>query len=409
MGGTERFETVIIGGGQAGLAVGYHLARRGRPFVILEGSERIGDAWRNRWSSLRLFTPARYDGLPGWRFPAPGWSFPTKDEMADYLEAYAARFGLPVRTGTRVDALGKDGDRFVVGAGGRRFEADHVVVASGAHRIPRMPAFADELDPGIRQLHSSGYRDPEQLLSGPVLVVGAGNSGAEIAFELARTRPTWLAGREVAEVPVRHGSVPARFVLPVIRFLGHRVLTVRTPIGRRVGPELAHGATPLIRVKSAGLAAAGIHRVPRVVGTSDGLPVLDDGRGPRAPQRRLEHGVPPGLLLDRPAGAGRGRPAGPRPGRRARRSPGLAFVGLPFQYAVTSDVLPGVGRDAKRIARHLAGLAAAGPRPGATPRSDPQHHRGSRLARGARRGMPPPGRASSQVRRRGDPSNREEP
>ena len=375
MGGTERFETVIIGGGQAGLAVGYHLARRGRPFVILEGGERIGDAWRTRWSSLRLFTPARYNGLPGWRFPAPGWSFPTKDEMADYLEAYAARFELPVRTGMRVDALGKDGDRFVVVAGGRRFEADHVVVASGAHRIPRMPAFADELDPGIRQLHSSGYRDPAQLLSGPVLVVGAGNSGAEIAFELARTRPTWLAGREIAEVPVRHGSLPARFVLPVIRFLGHRVLTVRTPIGRRVGPELAHGATPLIRVKSADLAEAGIERVPRVVGTSDGLPVLDDGRVLEPRNVVWSTGYRQDFSwIDLPVLDGDGQPVHDR--GVARAEPGLAFVGLPFQYAVTSDVLPGVGRDAKRIARHLAGLAAAGPAPGEarrTPRTTAAH------------------------------------
>ena len=147
-GAEERVETVIIGGGQAGLAAGYHLARRGRPFVILEGSERIGDAWRRRWSSLRLFSPARYDGLPGWRFPAPGWSFPTKDEMGDYLEAYAERFELPVHTGVRVDGLTRDGDRYLVAAGDRRFAADHVVVASGAHRIPRVPGFAPELDPG---------------------------------------------------------------------------------------------------------------------------------------------------------------------------------------------------------------------------------------------------------------------
>ena len=223
-----------------------------------------------------------------------------------------------------------------------------------------MPAFADELDPGIRQLHSSDYRDPEQLLSGPVLVVGAGNSGAEIAFELARTRPTWLAGREVAEVPVRHGSVPARFVLPVIRFLGHRVLTVRTPIGRRVGPELAHGATPLIRVKSAG---------PRRGGHRAGAEGGGDQRRPPRPGRRRGSSSP--ATSSGARGSARTSPGSTCRcwARTASRSttgasrasePGLAFVGLPFQYAVTSDVLPGVGRDAKRIARHFAGLAAAG-------------------------------------------------
>ena len=125
---------MIIGGGQAGLSVGYHLKEQGRPFVILDANERIGDSWRKRWDSLRLFTPARYDGLVGWRFPAPAVSFPTKDEMADYLESYAARFDLPVRTGLKVDRLSRVGDRFVVASGNRRFEAERVVVATGSNQ-----------------------------------------------------------------------------------------------------------------------------------------------------------------------------------------------------------------------------------------------------------------------------------
>jgi glycine/D-amino acid oxidase-like deaminating enzyme len=145
--GTERFETVIIGGGQAGLSVGYHLAKRGRPFVILDANERIGDSWRKRWDSLRVFTPARYNGLPGWAFPAPARSFPTKEEVADYLEAYAARFELPVRSGVHVEGVSKKGNRYFITAGDR-FEADHVVVATGAYRTPRVPAFARELDCG---------------------------------------------------------------------------------------------------------------------------------------------------------------------------------------------------------------------------------------------------------------------
>ncbi len=160
---SEHVETVIIGGAQAGLSVGYHLKKQGRTFVILDANERIGDSWCKRWDTLRLFTPARYDGLRGWPFPASAWSFPTKDEMADYLEAYAARFDLPVRTGVRVDGLFKVGDRFVLTSDERRFEADHVVVASGACQTPRIPAFARELDPSIVQLHSSEYRGPSQL------------------------------------------------------------------------------------------------------------------------------------------------------------------------------------------------------------------------------------------------------
>src|SRR5437764_8497809 len=141
-GHSERIDTIVIGAGQAGLAVVYHLARRGASFVILDANARVGDAWRHRWDSLRLFTPARYDGLPGWRFPAPGWSFPTKDEMGDYLEAYAASFDLPVEAGVTVDRLSKNGGRFVVSAGSRRIEADSIVVASGAHRLARVPSFA---------------------------------------------------------------------------------------------------------------------------------------------------------------------------------------------------------------------------------------------------------------------------
>jgi putative flavoprotein involved in K+ transport len=349
----EHVETVVIGGGQAGLAVGRELARRGQPFVILDASERIGETWRRRWDSLRLFTPARYDGLPGWRFPAPGWSFPTKDEMADYLEAYATRFELPVRTGVRVERLFKHGDRFVVAAGNRRFEAERVVVASGAHRTPTVPDFASELDPGIVQLHSSEYQRPSQLQEGGVLVVGAGNSGAEIAFELARTRPTWLAGRQVGEIPVRHGSLAARFVLPVIRFLGHHVLTVRTPIGRKVGPKLAAEATPLIRVKSKGLAAAGVERVPKVVGVRDGLPVLEDERALEVRNVLWCTGYRQEFpWIELPVFGESGQPLHDR--GVARAMPGLYFVGLRFLYAVSSDVLPGVGRDAKRIAKHLA-------------------------------------------------------
>jgi putative flavoprotein involved in K+ transport len=357
-GSAERVETLIVGGGQAGLAVGYHLARRGRDFLILDANDRIGDAWRTRWDSLRLFSPARYDGLPGWRFPAPGWSFPTKDEMADYLEAYAGRFELPVLTGTRVERLAKEEGRFVVTAGDRRLEADRVVVATGAHRTPRVPAFAHDLGPGVVQLHSGDYRNPSQLPDGGVLVVGVGNSGAEIAFELARSRPTWLAGKEAGEIPVRHGSFRARFVLPVFRFLGHHVLTVRTPIGRRVGPKLAHSATPLIRVKAKDLAAAGVERVPRVVGVQDWLPLLEDGRVLDVASVVWSTGYRQDFSwIDLPILDAEGEPVHDR--GVVTSEPGLYFVGLVFQYAATSDILPGVGRDAGRVAKHLARLGPA--------------------------------------------------
>jgi cation diffusion facilitator CzcD-associated flavoprotein CzcO len=181
----EHFDTAIIGGGQAGLAAAYYVKQKGRIPVVLDENERVGDSWRKRWDSLRLFTQSKYDGLPGWRFPAPRTSCPTKDEMADYMEAYAARFDLDVRTGVKIDRLSKQDGSFTITAGPKTFEADNVIVATGSHRVPQVPDFARDLDPRILQLHSSEYRSPAQLREGPVLIVGLGNSGAEIGIELS--------------------------------------------------------------------------------------------------------------------------------------------------------------------------------------------------------------------------------
>jgi putative flavoprotein involved in K+ transport len=359
---TERFETVIIGGGQAGLAVGRQLARRGLSCMILDAGDRVGDAWRTRWDSLRLFTPARYDGLPGLPFPAPRHSFPTKDEMADYLEAYADHFQLPVRNGVTVEGLRREGDRYVLRVGGRRLEADRVVVATGAYHTPRIPPFAGQLDPRIVQLHSQDYRRPSQLRGGGVLVVGAGNSGAEIALEAAKEHRTWLAGRHPGHLPVRHGPAAARFVFPVVRFLGSRVLTLDTPIGRKVRPRFVSRGTPLIRVRPNEYAAAGIERVPRVTGVRDGWPLLADGRVLDVANVVWCTGF--GLdfsWIDLPVFTDEGEPWHWR--GVVDGEPGLYFVGLQFQYAATSEVLPGVGRDAEYVARHIAEHAGAG-RPG---------------------------------------------
>jgi putative flavoprotein involved in K+ transport len=360
----ERIETVIIGGGQAGLSVGHHLARRGRPFVILDANQRVGDGWRRRWDSLRLFTPARYDGLAGLPFPAPPRSFPTKDQVADYLEAYAARFRLPVRTGVRVDRLTKADGGFLATAGDRSWEAANAVVAMASFQVPRVPAFAAELDPGVTQLHAGSYRNPSQLQDGGALVVGAGNSGAEIALEVAGRQATWLAGRESGHVPFRIDSAVARrILLPVLfRFVGHRVLTVDTPIGRRLRPRLlAHGA-PLVRVKPRDLAAAGVRRVPRVVGVRDGQPLLADQRVLEVANVIWCTGFGPDFSwIDLPVFGD--DPREPRHHRGVvAAQPGLYFVGLSFLYAMSSGFLPGVDRDAEHVVRALTARQPTRPR-----------------------------------------------
>jgi putative flavoprotein involved in K+ transport len=348
----EFFDTVIIGGGQAGLTAGYYLAKQDRSFVILDANERIGDAWRKRWDSLRLFTPACFSGLPGLPLPAPAWSFPTKDELADYLEAYAARFGLSVRGGISVDGLARAGGRFVVSAGELRFEAANVIVATGAHQIPKVPAFAPQLDPRIVQLHSCEYRSPSQLQEGDVLLVGAGNSGAEIAAELSRSRRCRLAGPKTGEIPVRHGTLPARFGFRVFRFLGHHVLRADTRIGRKFGPKFVSKGDPLIRTKLKDLVAAGVERVPRVVGIRDGLPMLEDDRVLDVANVVWCTGFQTDFRwIEFPVFDDDGQPLHYR--GVVESEPGLYFLGLVFLYSISSDVLPNRGRDAKYIAKHI--------------------------------------------------------
>jgi putative flavoprotein involved in K+ transport len=357
--GPERVETVVVGGGQAGLSVGYQLARRGLPFVILDANERIGDAWRKRWDSLRPFTPGRYNGLAGMRFPGSGHSFPTKDEVADYLEAYAARFELPVRTGVRVSRLSRNRDRFLVAADDLQFDADNVVVAMASYQIPWVPPFASGLDPNIVQLHSADYRNPSQLREGGVLVVGAGNSGGEIATEIATVHhPTWLSGRDTGHVPFRIDGLAARFVMVhvVVGFVFHHALTVNTPIGRKVRPKILSKGMPLVRVKPKDIAAAGIERVARVAGVSDGLPMLDDQRVIEAANVIWCTGFRPDFSwIDFPVFGEEAKPKEPRHKRGiVVGEPGLYFVGLFFLFAGSSALLRGVGRDAEHVVKDIA-------------------------------------------------------
>jgi putative flavoprotein involved in K+ transport len=361
---TTHIDTIVIGAGQAGLSTSHHLARRGLPHLVLDGNERVGDTWRNRWDSLKLFTPARFDGLDGMPVPASSpHELITKDQMADYLESYVEAFELPVKPNTRVERLARGDDgRFELSSNGHRFTADHVVVAMSNFQSPKVPAFATQLDPAIVQLHSHEYRNPSQLRDGPVLLVGAGNSGAEIAREVVRDRETWLSGRDVGQIPFNVDGFLGRHALVriVLRGLFHRVLTIKTPMGRRMRPSALSQGGPLIRVKGKDLDAAGVHRVPRTAGVEDGKPVLEDGQVLDVANVIWCTGYHPGFSwIDLPV-LGEHEP-------KHRRGvvddePGLYFVGLEFLYSMSSTMIHGVGRDAEYIAKHIeqrAGRIAA--------------------------------------------------
>ena len=346
----ERFHTIVIGGGQSGLVAGYHLKKRNLPFVILDANDHVGDAWRNRWDSLRLFTPARYINLPGMGYPGRGDSFPTKEQIANYLEIYAKRFDLPVRNGMRVTRLHKKADAFMVHAGGQRFEAENVVVAMSNYQVPHVPEFSRDLRPDILQVHSHEYRNPSQLQPGRVLVVGAGNSGADIAMEVARHNTTLLSGSESGHIPWPIESFFARNVLfRAIRFIGHHLLTVSTPIGRKVRSKMLAQAAPLVRVKPKDIAAAGIERVPRVMGVRGGKPLLENGRILDVQNVVWCTGFHPGFSwIDLPVFDETGKPRHHR--GVAEQVLGLYFLGLHFLYAMSSATLIGIDRDAAYIA-----------------------------------------------------------
>lgn len=337
----ERHEVVVVGGGQSGLAVGHHLARAGLDFVVLDDRARAGDAWRARWDSLRLFTPAGFDALPGMPFPAGQNHLPCRDEMADYLTRYADVFGLPVRHGTRVRRLDRAGAGYRVDTDRGVFEARHVVVATGAFAVQRTPPYAAGLDPSIRQLESTRYRNPAQVDAETVLVVGAGNSGAEIALDLAPGRRVWLAGRNTGHIPAR---VDAR---------AYRVTTAigaDNLLGRRIAARLTGRGTPLVGIRERDLAAAGIDRVPRTVGTRDGAPLLADGRAlavdavvwctGRGPDDAWVETPPDGTLRQR---------CGVVPDE-----PGLYVVGRRFQTTLASSLVGGAGKDAEAVLRAIS-------------------------------------------------------
>ncbi|WP_341242142.1 FAD-dependent oxidoreductase [uncultured Nocardioides sp.] len=351
---SNQIETVIIGAGQSGLATAYHLQQRGHRCVVLDAAERVGDGWRHQWDSLRLYSAAQYDGLPGLPFPAPRWSYPTKDQVADYLESYARIFDLPVRLRTRVLAVEPDGEGYAVTTDAGEHHCDNVVVATGTFgRTPFRPAIADRLDPRILQLHSSEYRRPSQLRAGPVLVVGASHSGSDIAYEVAEDHPTILAGRDCGQIPPRLDSRAMHVLFPLLLRVWNHLLNRRTPMGRKAMEHVRHHGGPMLRVKRADLAARGVERVAsRVEEVHDGLPVVD------ATPREVSN-VVWATGFEQAFGWIHlpviGEDGWPREVRGVcPDAPGLFFCGLSFQFSFTSMLLAGVDRDTAYVASRVA-------------------------------------------------------
>jgi putative flavoprotein involved in K+ transport len=313
--------------------------------------------WRGRWDSLRLYSPASRDSLPGLAFPGAGNAYPTKDQMADYLESYAATFDLPVQRETTVRVLTSADGRYVARTtDGRTFEADNVVVATGVFRKPYTPDFANELDATITQLHSNDYRNLSQLQKGRVLVVGASHSGSDIAYEAAATHDVVLSGTDTGQLPVPIESRRGRTGFRLLVFAGTHILNVNTPMGRKMRPHVRHGGGPLLRYRKKDLLAAGVERVVgRTVGVENGRPMLSDGRVLDVRNVIWCTGFRPDFSwIDLPIEFGDdGYPVQYK--GAVASSPGLYFAGLPFLHSFASMLITGSARDSEGIARQILG------------------------------------------------------
>lgn len=347
----HRIDTVVVGGGQAGLAVGYHLTQAQVPFVIVDANDRTGDSWRNRWDTLKLFTPNRFNSLPGLPIEGGSWKFPTKDEVADYLESYAEHFDFPILRGTRVEKLSREGDGFRVIAGEDSYLAENVIVAMANFQTAKTPPFADQLSSSTTQIHVAHYKGPHQLQPGPALVVGMGNSGAEVAMDLVGDRDVYVSGSPSAVQPFRPEGLSGRLLMPMAGTVMSRVMTQGTPMGRKFQSKMLHRGGPLLRIRPKDLVAAGVDRVGRVEGVTQGSPRLEDGTVLHVSNVVWCTGFDPGFdWIDLPVFDDKGEVV---QRRGVTDEPGLYFVGLKFLYSVLSDTLKEIGRDSGYVVDHL--------------------------------------------------------
>jgi putative flavoprotein involved in K+ transport len=344
--GGEVLDVVVVGGSQAGLAMAWHLAQQGRRFVVLEAGAEVGHVWRSRWDSLKLFTPAQYDALPGMPFPAPADTYPTKDPVADYLQTYVAAFALPVRVNAKATELRRlDDGSFEVHTAAEAFQARQVVVATGPFQVPFVPPQARGLDPSVTQVHSAAYRNPQALPDGPVLVVGGGNSGFQIAEELAATRQVDLS------IATRYPMLPQRLagrdLFWWLTRLGLLRVTVTSRPGRRMSRRDFVIGTNRRRVER-----AGVRFRPRLVDAQGrtvrfadhslledvGVVVWATGYRPNHDWIHIPGVVREGHVVHR---------------RGVTEVPGLYFLGLSWQHTRGSALLGFVHEDATYLADRI--------------------------------------------------------
>ena len=349
--GDDTVDVIVVGAGQAGLAIGWYLARLGLRFQVLEASAELGRSWRSRWDSLTLFTPTQYDALPGMPFPAPADTYPTKEPVADYLRAYADAFRLPVRLNSRVTSLGRSGDGFEVHTADETFSARRVVVATGPFQVPFIPPAAGGLDSTVTQIHSADYRNPQALPDGPVLVVGGGNSGLQIAEELSASR------RVDVSIGTSPPMLPQRLAGRDLFWWLTRLGLMRVPAESRLGRRVQARGEFVIGTSRRQLKRAGVTFRPRLVGA--------DGRTVRfADGSTLDVGVVVWATGYRSDYSWISVPGVVRNGRVAHRRgvtdvPGLYFLGLSWQHTRGSALLGFLDEDARHIADRIAADRAA--------------------------------------------------
>jgi len=349
---TRRAEVIVVGGGQAGMAAGYYLAQAGIPFLILDAGAAAGESWRQRWDSLELFTPARYSSLPGMRFPGDPGHYPGKDEVAGYMQAYARASALPARYGTRVTSLEQSPGGYRLHTSAGLYEAGQVIVATGAYQQPFIPPIAAALGSDVTQLHSAAYRNPAQVPGGQVLVVGAANSGAQIAADLAGTHQVWLSqGAPIRRMPRRILGIP-------IHAFGDRLGLIPAPLGtwrgRTQRGDLLVGASLRQLARR-----HGIQLLARATGAHGHTIRFADGQELDVDTMVWATGYRPDYSWIHLPALG---PDGlPRHQRGVTGFPGLYFLGMHNQYSRGSSLIYWVRHDAAYIASHIRGRAARSP------------------------------------------------